>query len=95
MRPIWPALDSVNHRLPSDPVVMPKGELLAVGMGNSVMTPEGVIRPILPARSVNHRLPSDPVVMPEGELLAVGMGNSVTTPTVEHIETTPFFTLTS
>ena len=33
--------------MPSGPAVMPKGPLPAVGIGNSVMTPAVVIRPIL------------------------------------------------
>ena len=51
--------------MPSGPAAMPKGLLLAVGMGNSVMTPAVVIRPILlPSYSVNQRLPSGPAAMP-------------------------------
>ena len=38
---------SLNHRLPSEPPVIPTGPLLAVGMANSVMTPLIVIRPTL------------------------------------------------
>ena len=73
--------NSVNHKLPSMPFVMPFGLLLAVGVGNSVIVPVGVIRPILFAVfSVNHRLPSEPDVMAVGLLLAVGIGNSVTLP---------------
>ena len=61
---------------------MPSG-LLAVGIGNSVMTPAVVIRPILlPLLSVNQRLPSGPAVMPRGTASGVGIGNSVTTPAV-------------
>jgi hypothetical protein len=41
-------------------------------MGNSVTSPDGVIRPILLIFvSVNQRLPSDPEVMPSGLLLTV------------------------
>src|SRR5207249_1434341 len=72
---------SVNQRLPSGPVVMPKGKLLAVGIGNSVTVPLGVIRPMLfPSFSVNQTLPSGPDVMPDDSLLAVGRGNSVMVP---------------
>src|SRR5258708_36924647 len=42
---------------------MPKEMLLDVGSRNSLIVPEGVMRPILPD-SVNQRLPSGPVVMP-------------------------------
>ena len=59
MRPILAAEYSVNQRLPSGAYVIPTGTLSAVGMGNSVITPPGVIRPIwLPLFSVNQRLPS-------------------------------------
>jgi len=52
--------------------------LLSAVSGNSVMTPAGVIRPILlPPNSVNHRLPSCPAVMPAGKLLGVTTGNNV------------------
>ena len=37
--------------------------MFAVGIGNSVMTPSGVIRPIACSVSVNQRLPSGPAVM--------------------------------
>ena len=58
---------SVNHRSPSEPVVMPQGSALGVGMGYSVIVPAIVIRPtLLPTNSVNHRLPSGPAVMPKG-----------------------------
>jgi hypothetical protein len=40
--PLYP----VNQRLPSGPAVIPYGELLTVGTGNSVTTPAGVILPI-------------------------------------------------
>src|SRR5215472_15467430 len=81
MRPILPPEDSVNHRLPSGPAVMPKDALLVGGMGNSVRRPLVVMRPmVLPLNSVNHRLPSGPAVMPVGKLEIVGMGNSVMVP---------------
>ncbi len=38
---------------------------------NSVTTPAGVIRPILPASSVNQRLPSGPAAIPCGKLPGV------------------------
>ena len=50
---------SANHRLPSAPAAIPPESTWAVGIGNSVMTPAVVIRPILLAAfSVNQRLPS-------------------------------------
>src|SRR5437899_5239044 len=74
---------SVNHKLPSGPVVMSSGKLPLVGTGNSVITPAGVILPILsPPPSANHKLPSGPLVMSCGRLPLVGMGNSVFTPAV-------------
>src|SRR5208282_2619215 len=82
-RPIL-SMRPVNQRLPSEPSVIPSGWLLAVGIGNSVIVPLGVIRPILLASdSVNQRLPSGPVVIPWvglSWLLAVGIGNSVIMP---------------
>jgi hypothetical protein len=56
---------------------------MAVGIGNSVMVPVVVIRPIwLPLCSVNHSAPSGPAVMPKSPLLAVGIVNSVMVPVV-------------
>src|SRR5207249_2052596 len=79
----------VNQRLPSGPVVMLTGRLLAVGMVNSsavVMVPAVVIRPILPdANSVNQRLPSGPAVIANGRPPSVVTSNSsaaVMTPAV-------------
>jgi hypothetical protein len=81
---------AVNQRLPSGPAVIPPRLPLkvAVGRGNSVMTPAGVIRPMMatkllfptPLEAVNHRLPSGPAVMPEGAELPVGRVNSVRVP---------------
>ena len=88
IRPILPY--PVNHRLPSGPAAIPLGlpaTPMVVGRGYSVMTPSGVIRPILSpadsvnqADSVNHRLPSGPAAIPCGLLPAVGRGYSVMTP---------------
>ena len=65
MRPILLPLDSVNHRLPSGPAVMHWMLGSAVGTGNSVMVPWGVMRPIrLALVSVNQRFPSGPAAMP-------------------------------
>src|SRR5260370_1307310 len=75
------ANSSINHRLPSGPVVISIGWLVAVGMGYSVKLPEGVtLATLLPKNSVNHRFPSGPAVIPVGWLLAVGMGYSVKLP---------------
>ncbi len=46
MRPMRPAC-SVNQSAPSGPTVSPRGPLLIVGVGNSLMTPAGVMRAIL------------------------------------------------
>ncbi len=67
MRPIWSLSDSVNHRLPSGPAVIPEGKLAAVGMRNSVIVPAGVMRPMrFASDSVNHRFPSGAAVMAVG-----------------------------
>ena len=56
-----------------------KAEVLSdVGSGNSLIVPEGVMRPILPG-SVNQRLPSGPAVMPLAYLLD-DSGNSLMWP---------------
>jgi hypothetical protein len=61
--------------LASSPVVV---HFEGVAKGNSVMTPAGVIRPILlPLFSVNQRLPSGPAVIPARRLSGVGIGYSV------------------
>src|SRR5260370_38534255 len=62
---------------------MPSGSLGVVGIGNWVIAPLVVIRPILfPEDSVNQTLPSGPRVMPKGALLGAGGGNSVMGPTL-------------
>src|SRR5216684_6212812 len=71
-------LPSTNHRLWSGPVTIPLG--LLFGIGNSLTTPAGVIRPTRPAQnSVNQMLPSGPHVMPSGPTLFAS-GNWVTAP---------------
>src|SRR5262249_401814 len=67
---------------PSGPAVMPPSKVLALGIGNSAITPAVVMRPIwLLPFSMNHSAPSGPVVMREGALPAVGIVNStVNTP---------------
>src|SRR5215470_3116006 len=71
----------VNHSAPSGPAVMPgRPAGVLAGRGNSIISPAGVIRPILGGEdedSVNHSAPSGPTVMSVGALLAVGIGNSV------------------
>src|SRR4051812_44401762 len=64
---------SVNQTFLSGPTVMPVGELLAVGVANSVICPfAGLILPTLPGdASTNQRLPSGadtmwPGLPPEG-----------------------------
>src|SRR5262249_55392829 len=69
--------NSANQILPSAPAVMPRGSLFPVGIGNSEITPLGVILPILlPLNSVSHRFPSGPAAIIQGWLLAVGGANS-------------------
>src|SRR5271166_6527092 len=60
---------STNHRLPSGPVVIPYARGAGpAGIGNSVIAPARVMRPILLVGpySVNQRAPSGPSVMPNG-----------------------------
>ena len=57
MRPIEP-LVSVNHTLPSGPVVIPAG--CSAPVATVETTPAGVMRPIELPCPVNHRLPSGP-----------------------------------
>ena len=72
-RPIWFLPFSVNQRAPSGPTVMSWGVELVVGGGNSVTTPVGVMRPILPVSSVNQRFPSGPSATPCGSaVLPIG-----------------------
>src|SRR5260370_14678403 len=67
---------------------MPSAKVRGVGIGNSVITPAVVMRPILPGTdslakpSVYHSTPSDPVVINWGTLGVVGILNSVITPAV-------------
>ena len=72
-RPILPSPGSVNHSLPSAPVVIELGPLLAVKPGvtparNSVTLPFGLIRATAPGSpvSVNQMLPSGPAAIPLG-----------------------------
>src|SRR5258706_12994878 len=94
-RPILPEVNSVNHSAPSGPVVMPSGVLRGVGIGNSVITPAVVMRPILPGTdslakpSVYHSAPSGPVVINWGTLGVVGILNSVIAPAVVMRPTVP------
>jgi hypothetical protein len=50
--------ESVNHTFPSGPEMSENG--IPPGMGNFVIAPAVVIRPIAPLRSVYQRLPSMP-----------------------------------
>ena len=80
--PIFPPPFSVNQTTPlaaTSPVEL----LLAVGVANSEIVPEVVIRPtLLLLVSPNHRLPSGPAVMPIGRAELVGMVNSFSVPEV-------------
>src|SRR5215831_14417875 len=63
-------------------------------MEYSVITPDGVIRPILPLGSVNQTLPSGPAVIPLSRLfVSRGRANSVTRPDVV-TRTIPSFLVT-
>src|SRR5436305_345732 len=87
MRPILSPLFSKNQRLPSGPCMIPSEILFGVGIGNSVITPCGVMRPILlPYSSINQRLPLGPWVIPVVLLLSVGIGNSLRCPVVAGTE---------
>ena len=89
IRPTRFAAGMVNQRLSSGPAVIPNPHMTqllsatisvgpglpGVGMGNSVITPPGVIRPIpFALSSVNQMLPSGPAVTPYGIEFAVGTG---------------------
>jgi hypothetical protein len=64
MRPIFPELNSVNQSAPSDPSVIEKGPLFAVGVAYSVIPPDVVMRPIFDVPfSANHNAPSGPAAM--------------------------------
>ena len=57
--------------------------LAGVGIGNSVICPAGVMRPIaFPRNRVNHRFPSGPVAIPPAPDLpsGVGIGSPVSSP---------------
>ena len=82
IRPTVPAASLfTNHKLPSGPLVIAVGELLAeivCGMGYSWITPAVLIFPIaLFSWSVNHRFPSGPATIPNA-LPKPGKTNSVT-----------------
>ena len=65
IRPIWLTLPWVNHRFPSGPMVMSRGPLLAVGGENSLTTPPGVTRTILPVPSFTvQAFPSPSTAIP-------------------------------
>src|SRR5450631_829426 len=82
-RPSMRPLSSRNHILPSAPAVISPGPRLGPVSGNSVMTPFGVMRTILPALNAQDQtLPSGPVASARGPLSGVGIRNSVITPLV-------------
>ena len=64
IRPIELLPKLVNHRAPSDPDVMPIGEML--GSEKLETFPAVVIRPIESKALVNQSAPSGPAVMPHG-----------------------------
>ena len=69
--PILSPLASVNYMLPSGPRVMEVAHDPAVGIGNSVMAPVGVMRLTrFPVSSINHIFPSAPLAIPCGLELA-------------------------
>ncbi len=73
----------VNHIAPSAPVVIADGNAPVTGSGNSLTSPEVVMRPMRSAAvSVNHNAPSGPVAIPNGPDFGVGTANSVTSPSV-------------
>src|SRR6476620_6774860 len=86
MRPMYPGasdsgrVSAVNHSSPSGPAAIAPSRA-ASWVGNSVMTPSGVILPTLrPVSSVNHRFPSGPTAIPNGPLPLVGIAYEVTRP---------------
>ena len=67
--------------LPSGPAANARGPESAAGIVNSVITPAGVMRPILPpANSPNQILPSLPSAIARGWLFGVGISHSVILP---------------
>src|SRR6266851_49342 len=57
------------------------GKLAGVGIGYSVTTPAGVMRPmLLPVVSANHKFPSGPSAMSPGALPVPGIGKSLDWP---------------
>ena len=79
MRPIRLPRCSENQKLPSDPIVMIRGELPGCGRSNSLSPePSGSMRPMrLPAASVNHSVPSGAMAIVVGPLPGLGSGNSL------------------
>ena len=67
IRPRALAAVNVNHRAPSEPVVMLSGAARGVIVRHSVNSPSTVIRPIaLTPRCANQSAPSGPTVIPVG-----------------------------
>jgi hypothetical protein len=79
-RPIESVARLVNHKAPSGPAVIPKGELID-GSERSVTTPDVVIRPMELAELVNQMAPSGPAVIPKGALMPFPQ-NLLVTPAV-------------
>ena len=66
MKPIRWACDSVNH-MPPGPGMIPRGRDPTIGIGCSVMCPDGLNSPIsFPIRWAIHRFPSGPNARPNG-----------------------------
>src|SRR5713226_4448089 len=82
IRPTVFAVASMNHTFPSTPPAKPNTLSCPDPIGNCVITPAGVIRPICPI-SVNHMFPSGPATMLWGcswLFTLLPSGNSVISP---------------
>ena len=77
--PIALAAPSVNQTFPSDPTVIPLGELDPDGGGNEVTFPSTVLRPT-PSPSPNQRFPSGLATIVPVEGALAGSSNSLTAP---------------
>ena len=70
MRTTVPGFSAVYQSAPSGPAAIPSGFAMPVGSGKSVLTPAGVMRPImLDEYSVYQRLPSLPLAIAFGPSL--------------------------
>ena len=77
--PIALAAPSVNQTFPSDPTVIPLGELDPDGSGNEVTFPSTVLRPTRPPRRTRDS-PSGPATIVPVEGALAGSSNSLTAP---------------